>query len=184
MVQLTQFINRHFDDALLLIKLIKLCHSTTLQPSPYSSDYGIYTDTVSTSGLVHYYNNPNGSTYDYNQYSQNPYSSHFPSNISHTSPHANEMFNNVQSLDINSSNGKTGHHFNCNLMETTSSPASNSTNIDHVRGLVKVIQTNKIKEEIISSMSSKKQIFCFGFSIRIDIFPFLQNLQKNRTTKL
>lgn len=122
-------------------------YSTTLQPSSYSSDYGIYTDTVSTSGLVHYYNNPNGSTYDYNQYSQNPYSSHFPSNVSHTSPHANEIFNNVQSLDINSSNGKTSHHFNCNLLETTS-PA---TNIEHVRGLVKVIQTNKIKEEIISS---------------------------------
>ncbi|KAJ6637713.1 Muscle-specific homeobox protein tinman [Pseudolycoriella hygida] len=123
------------------------CHmeSNSLQPSPYSSDYGIYQDTVSTSGLVHYYNNPSGSAYDFNQYSQNSYTSHFPSNVSHTSPHANEIFNNVQSLDINSSNGKTSHHFNCNLMETSPAP-----NLEHVRGIVKVIQTNKIKEEIIT----------------------------------
>lgn len=129
--------------------------STTLQPSPYSSDYGIYTDTVSTSGLVHYYNNANGSTYDYNQYTQNPYSSHFPSIVNHTSsPHPSEMFNNVQSLDINSSNGRTNHHYSCGLMDTTT-PTGNNTNAEHVRGIVKVIQANKIKEEIISSKSNR-----------------------------
>lgn len=113
----------------------------------------MYTETVSTSGLVHYYNSPNGSTYDYNQFNQNPYSSHFPSNISHTSPHSTDIFNNVQSLDINSSNGKTNHHFNCNLMDIT--PPANNTSVEHVRGLVKVIQTNKIKEEIITSTLSR-----------------------------
>lgn len=155
------------------IKLIKLSSSTTLQPSPYSSDYGIYTDTVSTSGLVHYYQN--GSTYDYNQYSQNPYSSHFPSTVSHTSPQSNEIFNNVQSLDINSSNGKTSHHFNCNIMDTTS-PPTNNTNIEHVRGLVKVIQTNKIKEEIISS--TYRSMFT-----KVNLLNFLTELQKSPTIK-
>lgn len=118
-----------------------------MQPSPYSNDYGIYADPVSTSGLVHYYTNPNGSSYDYNQYSQNPYSSHFPSNVNHTSSHPTEIFNNVQSLDINSSNGKTNHHFTCNLMESTTTPppvpVPNNSNMDHVRV--------KIKEEIASS---------------------------------
>lgn len=143
--------------------------SSTLQPSPYSSDYGIYPETVSTSGL-HYYNNANGSSYDYNQFNQNPYSSHFPSNINNSSSHSTEIFNNVQSVDINSSNGKT-NHFNCNLMEAA--PPVNNASVEHVRGLVKVIQTNKIKEEMISS-----KIFSL---IQSDKYNLLKNCDCRRT---